>query len=530
MSTLARYVCPGCAIRVKTPQPVPAGRHIKCPRCSKVFAVPATPQAATQRPKETKLAAAARETKLVPPAKETKLVGPAKPQAAPAPANEITCPKCAGVFRTPGPSPVGRSVRCPACTTVFLVTAALARRIAPARATPQAAPARKKTIIEGRPVFTYVCPGCKVALKSETQLPPGKQIKCPRCERIFGVPGGTVLAKPQATALAKPQAARPTKLAPAAAKPQAAQPARPTKLAPAQPAKPTKLAGPPPVVKPPAALVVRLPCPGCQGILKLVGKPPPGASLTCPRCKRTLRLSSKTQMAKAVAKPQAVARPQAVAKPQAAQVPRGRGLDILALVVMFGLAFGLIGFYTHMKGWWGQGIPRSAWALFTPPDGRCEILMPGTPEVTPARVHGEGIVTGQRYVVKREAELAAFLLIVSDRDATVTGTQSFDQLYAPVREYILSIQDGEVIWEDDIMHGSHAGKELQIKPAEGGLLIARVYLVRGQPHDRLYILVAVGPWTDSRKGDAAKFFGSFKIDPGHPVHRPREDRRRIRTA
>jgi hypothetical protein len=203
---------------------------------------------------------------------------------------------------------------------------------------------------------------------------------------------------------------------------------------------------------------------------------------------------------------------------------------MLALVVMFGLAFGSVGLYTNMKGWWGRGIPRSAWTQFAPPDGRWQILLPGTPEVAPAAVHGDGVVTGHRYLVRRDDEIAAFFAIVSDRDAKVTGKQSFDQLYGPVREYILGFKDGEVIWETDVMHGSHAGRELQVQLTDGGILIARVFLVRGQPHDRLYILVAVGAWLEPGKGDAAKFFDSFKIDPGQPVNRPRDDKRRVRTA
>jgi hypothetical protein len=205
-------------------------------------------------------------------------------------------------------------------------------------------------------------------------------------------------------------------------------------------------------------------------------------------------------------------------------------LDLLALVAMFGLAFTSVGFYGYMKGWWGRGIPGSAWAFFTPPDSRCQLLLPGVPEETSAPAHGIGFISGRGYQVIRPDENASFVLFIIERDAKVTGGQSFEQLYGPERDAILRLKDGDVIDEPDVMLGSHAGKELQIRLAEGGVLLARVFLVRGQPHDRLYVLVAVGAWLQPGKGDAARFFGSFKIEPGQPANRPRDDRRRVRSA
>ena len=579
MSTVTRYVCPGCSARVKTPVPVAPGRHIKCPRCQKVFAATATPQAAAptqlaaaQR-KETKLAATVKETKLAPTAKQTKLTAAtakpttlAKPQTAPALVNQIFCPKCRVVFHTPGPSPVGRNLRCPRCTAVFAVTADQCRRVpakppatpakpqAAAGAKPQAAkptklapppptlanakppvaPPPKKTAVAGGPVFAYTCPGCAVVLKTAMPLPAGKQIKCPRCQRIFAATKPTIV-KPRRPA--KPQAAaKPTTLAKQPA-------AKPTTLAKQPAAKSTTL------VAPNKRPVARIACPGCKAVLKLVGAPPAGAALKCPKCGRGLRIlpRAKPQMSPSqikpkpqVAKPQAAAakpkeafaKPQAApAKPPAAPAKRREILPILYLVAMFAIASGFVGFHTYSKGWWGHSIPSSAWVMFKAPDGRCEILMPGNPTASPAAVHGDGIISGQHYMVKRPEEGAGFILVISDRDAKVTAGKSFQELYVPVHNYILNQHpDGEVLWEDDIKHGEHPGKEIQVRLNSGDLLIARVFLVRGQPYDRLYILVAAGPWRDPRRGDPAKFFDSFKIENGQPVIRPGKDKRRVRVA
>ncbi len=693
MSTVTRYVCPGCAARVKTPVPVTPGRHIKCPRCQKLFPAPAvapppavataaapqaagssaTPQAAapaTQQ-KETKLAAATvKETKLASSAKQTKLTtASAKPttlapsQTVPTTVNQITCAKCKVVYHTTGPSPVGRNQRCPRCAAVFAVTADRCRQVPakppvpaakqqagsptkppaspvptakppaakPEPAKPQAAkqtklvaaapapPAKppiaspaKKTVLAAGPAFAYTCPGCAAVLKSATQVPVGKQIKCPRCQRVFAAPQATggkpaVQPRPQpvtkTTTLAKQPAAKPTTLAkppvqpmPAAAKTTTlAKPpaAKPTTLAKAPGAKPTTLAPPPkqPAAAPAQRPIVRIPCPGCKSVLKLVGTPPADAALKCPRCGRGLRVQSRSKpqpttqikpqagrgkpqvvQAKqqaaaksqpapatpkaAVAKPQGVpagapAKPQAaVAKPkpavkkpapaktQAAPAtpppapakPR-EILPILYLVGMFAIAFAFVAFYTYNKGWWGHGIPSSAWTMFAPPDGRCQIMMPGSPTSSPAAVHGDGIISGQRYMVERTAEDAVFFLIISDRDAKVTAGKSFQELYGPVHNYILGYHpDGQVLSEEDISLGEHSGKEMQMRLATGDILVARVFLVRGKPFDRLYILIAAGPWTDPRRGDPAKFFDSFKLESAQPVIRPGKEKRRVRVA
>jgi hypothetical protein len=232
------------------------------------------------------------------------------------------------------------------------------------------------------------------------------------------------------------------------------------------------------------------------------------------------------------AKPQAVAaRPQpATSKPQAAPAKRRDFVSTFYLIAMFLVAFGLVLFYTYNKGWWGHSIPDSAWQVFTPPEGRCQILMPGEPESTPATVQGEGIISGRRYQTVRHREDAVFALIISDRDAKITAGKSFEEIYVPIHNSLLAYGEGQVLSQEAIRHDGHEGKELQIRLANGELLVTRVILIRGQPYDRIYILIAVGHWSDSQRGDPAKFFNSFKIENGQPVIRPGKEKRRIRVA
>src|SRR5262249_52303042 len=146
--------------------------------------------------KPTKLAAgSAKPTKQpVAPAKPTKLAPPSAkpPAAAPAAVNggapaqpfQITCPKCRATptWKARTPAPIGKRITGPRRRTVYVVPPPKAKAVAntPAKA----------------PVIRYACPGCKAVLKTAAPLAAGKGIKCPRCQRTFGVPAKKPTAPP----------------------------------------------------------------------------------------------------------------------------------------------------------------------------------------------------------------------------------------------------------------------------------------------------------------------------------------------
>jgi hypothetical protein len=539
--------------------------------------------------KETKLAAAAKKTEIAARAgKETKLVTPASkearptkpatalestppPPASPKPVAEktavpakpfqITCPSCraTATWKVGQPLPLGKRIKCPRCAAVYRVPVPALRRPDPAIAKPTpkpataATPAAPKAPTAPAPVIRYVCPGCKVSIKSAARLAAGTLIQCPRCRQKFGVTGKEVAEAPKLsvplkdTKKALPPSAKTTTLAPPSAKQ-------------------TKLASAPDKGAAGRRPVGRMPCPACKTILKFVGVPPAGKPIKCPKCAKSflVRVKSRSKVAPtaktgvqprktAPGPPPAAVRgpvgpkpsPQAPAasRPRPAPPPPPPRRVVagnphprrnLVVIGLFALALICFGLYTWVAGWWGRGIPASAWVEFRPPEGRCQILMPGTPKAEPALWNGPGIVRAQKFKVVRKDEEAAFLLTYSDWSAAVTGKKSFQDLYTPERDYLLELEEAKeakVVAENDITLNGHAGKELQIELKEGGRLLARVYLVRGQPYDRLYILVAIGSRLQPGQGDAAKFFDSFKIDgPVSPVHRPREKSARLRTA
>jgi predicted Zn finger-like uncharacterized protein len=546
---------------------------------------------AAAQAKETKLPAAqGKETKLATPlTKETQRPAsppagkptPSKPAAADQPFR-IICPKCRVTIKwKPGsPPPLGKTIKCPGCAVLFKVggtpiaTPLMKKPAAPQVAKPTSAPAATNHIrspaagakpVE-RPVIRYSCPQCKMVLKTPTALPAGKIIQCPRCRKTFAVLGMT--SPPAASAPPKPAAgvpkastaagaapppvpvaksktdtklllgpkqATPTKpvTVPAAAGKKAPVPSPPSTgrtagLNPAarlQQAKETKVAGKsaaPTKVQPGARPVGRISCPACKVVIRVRGMLPNGVVIKCPKCAQRFRVRTKSRA-------RVPAKPQAAARPGRRRISRTRRY---ALFAVGGLSLFCVILYAWMAGFWGNTIPESDWAAFTPPDRSCEIWMPGTPVPKPGwGVPGEGKVAGQLFSVLRKKEGAVFELTISDRDAQVTGKLSFNDFYLPVRDFIVKEKDGTVVKETDLSLNGVPGKELHVEPAEGGFLAFRFFLVRGKPHDRLYILM-VGLGNEKIGADhAAKFFDSFKINsPAQPANHPRDKKPRIRAA
>jgi hypothetical protein len=513
--TVLQIKCPSCAVPLKVPAPVAAGRLVRCPRCKGTFAM-------SQRLVAPKGNGAPAQP---PPQNPPRPIAKTTP-----PVHSITCPKCRATLRTAGPPPAGKLSKCPRCTTVFRVPGATPA--IPARP-PAAKPTKLATSGASSPASQITCPKCATTLKTTGPVPPGKAVKCPRCTTVFRTP-----AKKTTLAPTQPKV---TRLTPAAAPPVAKK----TTLAPPKEAG-NKKAAPKPAF--------RLVCPACQTVLKGAGTPPKGAVLKCPKCAKPLRLSrrrppgkpaARTQLAAARAKPTQLApqkpaspakkpaarpaAPQPTAKappaaprptrppppPAPAPLPRKTWRRTIqrALYVLVGLA--TIGLCVVIAGIFGHGplaqkadLPASVWEEFAPPGSRCRILMPGIPEARDGDPDG----TGRRariYLVTRAKQNVAFWLTYWDQP---TSGDTLTKAFAAVRNHLLKKLKGETTSEADVKLDGHPGKELYVEREDGEASIARIYVVKGATTDRVYFLLAGGERIRQGRGNAARFFDSFHID------------------
>jgi len=344
------------------------------------------------------------------------------------------------------------------------------------------------------PVHRLACPGCRLVLKTAGPVPVGKQIKCPRCKRIFAVP-----AQARPTKLVAPPQVKQTKLA-------GPHKAKPTKLAPKQPAKTTNLApARKPATGPPALL--KLACPRCKVRLKSARPLPVGQSIQCPKCKVRFRLVPKQQAAprQQVRKPAPPRQPPVVA-------PRARRWPYLAvglLVLSLGLGTAAWERYGNRE------IPPAAWIEFAPPMGGCLVRLPDEPVAEEFATRRLGARSAQQFTVLRKSPLlrrglAGYVVLVSERAAEVNGRRlTFDDYYEDERYRLLERLDGIPVREKALTLAGHAGKELQIDLGDGTFVVVRVYLAE----QRLYVLLAGGPLVQPGQGDAARFFESFRILP-----------------
>lgn len=356
------------------------------------------------------------------------------------------------MLRLPGVVPPGKQVKCGKCTTLFLV---------PPKQTTLAKPEQPKVTTlaptangaAARPVLRLDCPGCKTALKLTGTLPVGKTLKCPKC------------ARPLRLTPRKPAAKTKLVAAPGKKTRLASGPAKKTKLA-AGPARPTKLAA------------------GAA----------PKTQLTFP-----------TQPAK---------RPVVTAKPQAA--PRWvRPVKYGLYVVLAGsvLTLGVVG-----AGLLGYGpmaqkgdVPASEWKQFVPPEGRCQVQLPGVPSSLRTTADSLGGANSQHFVLLRKDDDIAFKLSFWDRSAAEREKVPFQDLCTKIEHRLRDEVSGIVVKRSDVLLDGHAGKEWHIEPEKGGTLIARVYAANGPAGERIYVLLVGAGRLRLVSGSVSKFFGSFQI-------------------
>jgi hypothetical protein len=179
------------------------------------------------------------------------------------------------------------------------------------------------------------------------------------------------------------------------------------------------------------------------------------------------------------------------------------GGGVLLFLILVGGGVGLLVYFAL-----NRTIPEEEWRPFSPPNSGCTILMPGTPVPQSQTING---ILLNKHQVERKREKAGFAVAVFDLNFKVVKPDALEVLTKAERDHMEGRTNGKVTSESAISLGNLPGREFQVVPKDGGLIIERLYLARVGNAHRVYLLVAGGDYIKPNKGDAARFFDSFQL-------------------
>jgi hypothetical protein len=188
---------------------------------------------------------------------------------------------------------------------------------------------------------------------------------------------------------------------------------------------------------------------------------------------------------------------------------------VLGGVGLIGALIGGVGYLAYRSS--NREIDEAEWKVFSPIGGRCTVRMPGKPPELSRnpnfRNNPDFQGAGQKFVVERKDQNVSFFLLILDLPQGINPETDFRRRYEAERDNMERSTFGTLVKENDIQLDGHAGREFQIETAREGLLIERLYLVKGKPFNRMYLLGTSGRRIKPDKGDAARFFDSFALTP-----------------
>jgi len=148
---------------------------------------------------------------------------------------------------------------------------------------------------------------------------------------------------------------------------------------------------------------------------------------------------------------------------------------------------------------YGAGeISDSAWQLFEPEDGRCRVLMPGTPEEI-------ATADGKRFAVERRFADVRFEFGWQD-----VATTDFDVFARRYGEELAKRRGGTNPTMATVKFGGYDAKDITVE-TERGPWVERIILVPSKPRSRVFALGVGGPAVTPESGAVQKFFLSLQL-------------------
>ena len=140
---------------------------------------------------------------------------------------------------------------------------------------------------------------------------------------------------------------------------------------------------------------------------------------------------------------------------------------------------------------------QDAWKEFTWKEGKCSLLLPGTPKTKPNSLQLAG-------------KEGVYLVHYADNPAMAKAEAALvKQVFDKARDELVKSLKGKLEGEKDVKLGKYPGREFQVEAPMIGVYRTRMY----QVGERYYQLILVAPKDAATSKDADKFFGSFKAMP-----------------
>jgi hypothetical protein len=210
-----------------------------------------------------------------------------------------------------------------------------------------------------------------------------------------------------------------------------------------------------------------------------------------------------------------------VAPPARPSAPPRAPLSIKMVVVGLVIVAVIAGLTIFALGYGSGRVPSSAWFEFTPPDGSCTVLMPGTPKEEDVAPHPAASVTGgKRYVTRNWYSRTSAWVGWGELDpkfqASLAKDKDRDKLFAAAaleaeRNREASRLEGTVTKEMEVRINDAWGIEVHMDTPRGQV-VEWLLLVSDGPRPRLYVY---GFQSRSLTPDSAavrRMFTSFKVN------------------
>jgi hypothetical protein len=271
---------------------------------------------------------------------------------------------------------------------------------------------------------------------------------------------------------------------------------------------------------PEAALGKPAACPWCQVVVTALpvasGAQPEPAATSPEPAQEPLSLDDEPPEPRA-------RRPVAVpVAPPAPPKPRPRAPLSLKTVAAGMLIVTVIATLTILALGYGSGrVPGSAWFEFTPPDGSCTVLMPGTPKEEDVAAHPAASVTGgKRYVTRNWYSRTSAWVGWGDLDpkfhASLAKDKDKDKLFAAAaleaeRNREKSRLEGTVTKEMEVRINDAWGIEVHMDTPNGPV-VEWLLLVADGTRPRLYVYGFQSPSLTPDSAAVRRMFTSFKVN------------------